>query len=75
MSTATTEEVQTQLPQLLERLKTEEEVIITHEGRPVARLLPPVVPKGVPIPGRGKGKVLILSEDDEHLKDFAEYME
>jgi hypothetical protein len=26
------------------------------------------------VPGLWKGKVTILSDDDEHLKDFAEYM-
>ena len=28
----------------------------------------------MPLPGRGKGMLTILSEDDDHLKDFAEYM-
>jgi hypothetical protein len=27
-----------------------------------------------PVPGRGKGKLTVISEDDDHLKDFAEYM-
>jgi hypothetical protein len=27
-----------------------------------------------PVPGRGKGMLTIVSEDDEHLKDWAEYM-
>ncbi len=27
-----------------------------------------------PLPGRAKGMLTIHSEDDEHLKDFAEYM-
>jgi hypothetical protein len=30
-------------------------------------------PKGIPVAGRGKGMLLVNSEDDEHLKDFAEY--
>ena len=27
-----------------------------------------------PLPGRGKGMLTILSDDDDHLKDFAEYI-
>lgn len=27
-----------------------------------------------PLPGRGKGMLTVISEDDDHLKDFAEYM-
>ena len=26
-------------------------------------------------PGSAKGKLVILAEDDEHLKDFKDYME
>jgi hypothetical protein len=26
------------------------------------------------VPGRGRGKVVVVSDDDEHLRDFAEYM-
>ncbi len=74
MQTATMEDVQAHLPELLEHLSNGHEFVITREGKPVARLLPPELPKGVPIYGRGKGKVLQLIDDDEHLKDFAEYM-
>jgi antitoxin (DNA-binding transcriptional repressor) of toxin-antitoxin stability system len=74
MRTATVEEVQAQLPEFLQRIEIGEEVLIVRAGKAVARLLPPPVPKGVPIAGRGKGKLVIHSEDDDHLKDFAEYM-
>jgi antitoxin (DNA-binding transcriptional repressor) of toxin-antitoxin stability system len=73
MTTATMEEVQTHLPELLERLTPGEQVVITRDGKPVARLTPEL-PVGVPIPGRGKGKLVILAEDDEHLAGFEEYM-
>ena len=75
MQTATIEEVQIHLPEFIERLLSGEEVVITREGKPVGRLAPPQLPKGIPIPGRGKGTMIIVSEDVEHLKDFAEYME
>lgn len=76
MSELTIEEAQARLPQLLQELTPGEEVVITREGKPVGRLLPPELPKGVPILGRGKGKVLHYDhEDKSHLEDFKEYME
>ena len=69
METATIEEVQLRLPQFIERLSNGREVIILREGKPVGRLLPPELPKGVPIPGRGKGKLTIVSEEDDHLEE------
>jgi antitoxin (DNA-binding transcriptional repressor) of toxin-antitoxin stability system len=75
MQTATVEEVQARLPELVHQIEAGEEVLIVREGKPVAKLVaPPPMPMGVPIPGRGKGKLTIHSDDDEHLKDFAEYM-
>lgn len=74
MSTVTVEEVQARLPELLDRLTPGEEVLITREGKPVARLVPAEPPKGIPVLGRGEGKVLFYIDDDEHLKDFADYM-
>jgi len=74
MQAATLEEVQSNLPELLEELSTKGELIITREGKPIGRLLPPELPKGVPIYGRGKGMVIQMIDDEEHLKDFAEYM-
>jgi antitoxin (DNA-binding transcriptional repressor) of toxin-antitoxin stability system len=75
MATFTVEEAQARLPQLLDDLVAGDEVVIVREGKPVGRLLPPELPKGVPILGRGKGKILRMIDDDEHLKDFAEYLE
>lgn len=74
MQTATVEEVQSRLPEMLRNLGAGNEVVIVSEGKPVGRLVAPIPSKGVPIPGRGKGKLVIHSDDDEHLQDFAEYM-
>lgn len=41
----------------------------TKEDRASADILPPH-----PLPGRCQGMLTILCEDDEHLKDWAEYM-
>lgn len=75
MATISLEDAQARLPQLLDDLSAGDEVVITRAGKPVGRLLPPELPKGVPLYGRGKGKVLRMIEDDDHLKDFAEYLE
>jgi antitoxin (DNA-binding transcriptional repressor) of toxin-antitoxin stability system len=75
VQTATIEEVQARLPQILESLAPGEEIVITRSGQAVARLtLPPGRPKGAPVAGRAKGMLIVNAEDDEHLKDFAEYM-
>lgn len=74
MQTATIDEVRAHLPELLQQVNAGEEIVIVSEGKPVARLVAAPPPKGVPVPGRGKGKLVIHADDDEHLKDFAEYM-
>lgn len=75
MTTATIEEVQTNLPSLLSGLKAGEELVIVVQGRPVARLVaePTAAPLGRK-PGSAIGKLRIVEDDDEHLKDFQEYM-
>ena len=74
MQTATVEEVQANLPELLRQLDGAEEIVIVADGKPIARLLSAPLPKGVPMLGRGKGKLIIHAEDDDYLRDFAEYM-
>jgi prevent-host-death family protein len=74
MSSVTLEEAQAILPELIDRVARGEEVLITRNNRPVAQLtgLGSATPR--PIPGRCKGMLTILAEDDEHLKDCAEYL-
>ena len=74
MSFATIEEARTQLAELVDPLIAGEEIVITRNGKPVARLVPPELPKGYPIMGRGIGKLVIVSEDDDHLEDFSDYL-
>jgi antitoxin (DNA-binding transcriptional repressor) of toxin-antitoxin stability system len=53
-----------------------DEVLITENHQPIAKLVsqPPEPTHGLrPPPGLGKGFITIISEDEEHLKDFAEY--
>lgn len=73
MITATVEDAQAHLPELLDRVAAGEEIVITRDGQPIATLKADL-PKGVPIFGRGKGTLIQWIDDDEHLKDFQEYM-
>ena len=75
MQVATVEEVQVALPEMLRLVGNGEEIFIVSAGKVVGRLMPPTpLPIGVPIAGRGKGQLTIYVDDDEHLKDFEEYM-
>jgi antitoxin (DNA-binding transcriptional repressor) of toxin-antitoxin stability system len=74
MASVTIEEAQAKLPDLIHKLTPGEEVVITENNQPVAKLLASPAEKPHPIPGRCKGMLTILIEDDEHLEDFKEYM-
>jgi antitoxin (DNA-binding transcriptional repressor) of toxin-antitoxin stability system len=74
MPTVTLEEAQTKLSELIDKLVPGEEVVITRNEQPVAELIRLPAEKLYPVPGRCKGMLTILSEDNEHLKDWAEYM-
>jgi prevent-host-death family protein len=76
-ATITIDEAQAKLKELIHQLAPGEEVIITENQQPVAKLVnPPSQPKvGLrPPPGLGKGFITVVSDDDEHLRDFEEYM-
>ncbi len=75
-ATITLEEAQAHLKELIGRLAPGEEVVITEDNNPVAKLVGQASRNSRlrPPPGLGKGMITILSDDDDHLKDFAEYM-
>lgn len=67
-------EAATQLAELVNRVRSGEEVIISEAGVPVARLLP-IRQKPRRIPGQDKGKVVIAPDfndllPEEILNDF-----
>ena len=76
--TVTLEEAQTDLGGLIRRLSPGDLLTITDGNRPVARLwaVPPASHGELrPPPGLLKGMIKIPeNDDDEHLKDFEEYM-
>ncbi len=78
MATVTIQEAQARLSELIHRLMPGEEVLITENDQPVARLV------STPTPsqrkprelGTMKGTVLYMAPDfDAPLEDFKEYME
>ncbi len=77
MASVTIQEAQSKLSDLIHNLVPGDEVVITENNQPVAKLVSelPKPKLGLrPPPGLGKGCITIVSDDDEHLKDFAEYM-
>lgn len=77
MAIVTMNEAQAKLPELIHKLLPGDEVVITENNLPVAKLVSEqrkLEPGLRPSPGLGKGCITIISEDDEHLNDFAEYM-
>jgi antitoxin (DNA-binding transcriptional repressor) of toxin-antitoxin stability system len=69
MSTVTLEEAQARLPEIIAGLRPGQTIVITHNGEEVAHVCSPG-----PRPGNCRGMLTIVSEDEEHLKDFAEYV-
>ncbi len=67
-------EAQARLPDLIRGMTPGDEVAITENDRMIAKLIVPQAEKPQRVPGRGKGTLTILVEDDEHLEDFQEYL-
>ncbi len=62
-------------PELVAKLGSSQELIITQDQKPIAKLVRENPPTRKPRKaGSAKGKLVILQEDDEHLKGFKEYM-
>ncbi len=74
-ATVTLQEAQAKLPELVHQLSRGEELAITEGDQVVARIVGERPAAGQrPGPGLCKGMITIVSADDEHLNDFAEYM-
>jgi antitoxin (DNA-binding transcriptional repressor) of toxin-antitoxin stability system len=71
--TISLEQASTQLSGLVRALGPNDVIVLTDNDKPVARILPSDTPH-TRVPGVWKGKVSIISEDEEHLEDFREYM-
>jgi prevent-host-death family protein len=75
MASVTIQDAQASLADLIHKLAPGEEVVIVENNQPVARLVgEKPVARQRPQPGLCKGMITIVAEDEEHLRDFAEYM-
>ena len=78
MASVTIQEAQSTLTELIHRLQTGDEVVITENNRPVALLVsapqsPPKPPRRL---GTMKGSVVSMAPDfDAPLEEFGEYTE
>lgn len=69
-------DIATKLPAMIETLQKGDEILVTKNDNIVARVVgerTSLAPR--PKAGFLKGKILIVSDDEDHLKDFAEYMQ
>ncbi len=74
-TTLAMEDLRMSVPELVDTLSPGDEVVLTRNHQPVAKLVhgtsPPRKPRS---PGNCKGMITLLAEDDEHLEGFAEYL-
>lgn len=68
------DEAQARLREIIAKLGPDEEVVITEGQQSVAKLVGGGAAKRRREPGRCKGMITLLVEDDEHLEGFKEYM-
>ncbi len=73
----TLEAAQSQLKELIRSLAPGEEIVLTEDEQPVAKLVRGRSAKSArPAPGLGKGSILYMASDfDEPLDEFKEYVE
>lgn len=78
MTTVSIQEAESKLADLIHNLKPGDEVIITENNQPVARLMTATCPpqKQTRQPGTLRGTVKYMAPDfDAPLEEFKEYME
>jgi antitoxin (DNA-binding transcriptional repressor) of toxin-antitoxin stability system len=71
------EQESAELRGLVRGLKPGDEIVLTDNEKPVARIILDVATGASPrkrVAGASKGLLTIVQEDDEHLEDFKEYM-
>jgi antitoxin (DNA-binding transcriptional repressor) of toxin-antitoxin stability system len=74
VTTVNIDEAQASLTELVHGLSPGEEIIITENDQPVAKLVSQPKRRQRREPGRCKRMITLLVEDDEHLEGFKEYM-
>jgi antitoxin (DNA-binding transcriptional repressor) of toxin-antitoxin stability system len=75
-TTLAVEEIQVTLQELLDSLSPGDEVILTRNHQPVAKLVSEPAKSARPAPGLGKGSIIFMAPDfDAPLDEFKDYME
>ena len=75
MTRMTIEEAQSKLKSIIEALHPGESVRIIIDDEPVATLVREAPVERKPrTPGNCKGMIASITDDDDHLADFSEYM-
>lgn len=75
MASVSLKEAQDKLPQLIRGLSPGEELVITENDQPVARIVPALAARAERKMGSMHGTVLYVAPDfDAPLNDFGEYM-
>jgi prevent-host-death family protein len=72
--TVSVEQAQASLKELIEKSSHGEAIVITQGNVPVAELRSLAASKPVAVFGSCKGMLTIVSDDDDHLADFAGYL-
>ena len=72
--TMSIEQAAGKLAELVGMLKPGDEIVLTERDQPIARILPSEPRHSRRKPGSCKGMLVIQAEDNDHLKDFGEYM-
>ena len=76
MTTLTIQEAQAQLEEIIHRLAPGDEVVITENNQPVAKLARTEPKQQWPCKaGSAKGKIWMAPDFDAPLEEFKEYME
>ena len=76
-ATITLKEAQATLKALIDNLAPGEEIVITDDSKPVAKLVGGRTDRPArPAPGLGKGSIVFMAPDfDEPMEEFKEYMQ
>ena len=76
MTSLPIQQAQAQLPELIHQLTPGDELVITENDQPVARILPPRPVRASRKLGSLRGTVLYMAPDfNAPLEEFKEYME
>lgn len=71
----TLSEAQSHLKEWIAKMAPGDQLLIVENDLPIAEVYLPAVQPPRPQFGIGAGMVVEYIDDDEHLKDFAEYMQ